>query len=227
MPRSIHTSAPTRSIRFYAGMPLLATNGQPLGTLCVIDRQPGTLSDQQLHLLQLLAAQVTREVALREMSSHCLLTGLFHRAPFLFLAGKEFERARRTDTSLALVSVAAPHLQSAAKNAGQDAVERLLIELGENLRASTTAADLLGRVGSDQFSLLLVDADAERARQVCDNLQTRLASSAVCAAPQRPQRCAISWLLPADSSIVELLIRAENSLFLARSGGNGLAPSRG
>lgn len=118
------------SIRFYAGMPLLAPNGQPLGTLCVIDRQPGNLSDQQLHLLQLLAAQVTREVALREMSSHCLLTGLFHRAPFLFLAGKEFERARRTDTSLALVSVAAPHLESAAKSAGQDAVERLLIGLG-------------------------------------------------------------------------------------------------
>lgn len=180
-----------------------------------------------MHLLQLLAAQVTREVALRELGSHCLLTGLFHRAPFLFLAGKEFERARRTGTALALVSVAAPHLQSAAKSAGQDAVERLLIELGEDLRATTTAADLLGRVGSDQFSLLLVDADAERARQVCDNLQTRLASSAVCAAPQRPQRCAISWLLPADSSIVELLIRAENSLFLARSGGSGLAPSRG
>ncbi len=207
------------SIRFYAGMPLLAANGQPLGTICVIDRQPGSFSDRQLHLLQLLAAQVTREVAMREMSSRCALTGLFHRAPFLFLAGKEFERARRTGTSLALVSVAAPHLQTAAELSGQEAVERLLIELGDNLRASTTPADLLGRVGSDQFSLLLVEADAERACQVCNALQARQAVSADSNAPQRPLRFAITSLQPDDTSFVELLIRAENSLFLARSGG--------
>ena len=39
-------------IRFYAGAPLTSEDGHNLGTLCVIDRKPRQLSDQQIHLLE-------------------------------------------------------------------------------------------------------------------------------------------------------------------------------
>lgn len=42
-------------IRFYAGAPLTLEDGQRIGTLCVIDRQPRKLTDTQRHLLALLA----------------------------------------------------------------------------------------------------------------------------------------------------------------------------
>lgn len=47
------------NIRFYAGAPLFL-QGQPLGTLCVIDQKPRQLSAQQLEALEILRDSVVR-----------------------------------------------------------------------------------------------------------------------------------------------------------------------
>ena len=46
-------------IRFYAGMPLRSAEGMNLGTLCVIDRVPRTLTDGEREALRALARQVS------------------------------------------------------------------------------------------------------------------------------------------------------------------------
>ena len=52
-------------VRFYAGVPLCTLAGQALGTLCVIDRQPRTLSPNQLEALRVLGRQVVAQLELR------------------------------------------------------------------------------------------------------------------------------------------------------------------
>jgi signal transduction histidine kinase len=53
------------SIRFYAGMPLVTSTGNRLGTLCVIDQTPGELSDKQKFGLKVLADNVIKIAELR------------------------------------------------------------------------------------------------------------------------------------------------------------------
>jgi len=49
-------------IRFYAGAPLAAPNGHKLGTLCIIDRIPRRLSDEEKVMLKNLADMVVNEM---------------------------------------------------------------------------------------------------------------------------------------------------------------------
>ena len=51
---------------FYAGMPLVTSDGFPLGMLCVIDYQPKQLSENQFEALQSLSVQVVRLLELRK-----------------------------------------------------------------------------------------------------------------------------------------------------------------
>jgi diguanylate cyclase (GGDEF)-like protein/PAS domain S-box-containing protein len=56
-------SAP--NIRFYAGMPLITSEGYTLGTLCVMDRVPRELNFEQEEALQVLSRQVVAQLELK------------------------------------------------------------------------------------------------------------------------------------------------------------------
>ncbi|WP_118166846.1 ATP-binding protein [Nostoc sphaeroides] len=52
-------------IRFYAGIPLLASGGEAIGTLCIGDRVPRQISPKQVEALQTLSRLVVRQLEIR------------------------------------------------------------------------------------------------------------------------------------------------------------------
>jgi PAS domain S-box-containing protein len=68
-------------IRFYAGHPVRAPTGERIGTLCIIDRRPRRLEDDQLRLLRDLAGWVEEE--LRRQAMSMALDRVHHSETFL------------------------------------------------------------------------------------------------------------------------------------------------
>lgn len=53
-------------IRFYAGMPVAGPDGQPMGTICVLDREPRTLTAAQELALRVLGHEVEAQFKIRQ-----------------------------------------------------------------------------------------------------------------------------------------------------------------
>jgi PAS domain S-box-containing protein len=96
------TGAP--HLRFYAGVPLVTPDGWTIGTLCVLDRAPRTLTDPQLFVLKALARTVMTqlesrcaEAALRRNEERYRSLFAFLDAGFCLVAVKFAEDGRAVD----------------------------------------------------------------------------------------------------------------------------------
>jgi signal transduction histidine kinase len=74
------------NIRFYAGAPLVNKEGYALGTLCVIDQQPKTFSEQQKSMLATLANQVVSQLELQLSNKSLLKSNLLKEKILAILA---------------------------------------------------------------------------------------------------------------------------------------------
>ncbi len=55
-------------LRFYAGAPIITDDGQAIGTVCVVDKEPREFSEKELELLKAFAATAKEEIEQRSQN---------------------------------------------------------------------------------------------------------------------------------------------------------------
>lgn len=152
--------------RFYAAAPLRNWQGYNLGTLCVLDRQSRRIDQTQKRLLEEMAAMVvdvleTRRsmLELRRLATTDPLTGIHNRRQFLHLAEKEIARAARYGQPACLIMADIDRFKRINDTYGHDAGDRAIIATVAAIRALLRPEAVLGRLGGEEFAVLLPQAD--------------------------------------------------------------------
>ncbi|MGI9271045.1 MAG: sensor domain-containing diguanylate cyclase [Woeseiaceae bacterium] len=143
------------NIRFYAGYPISAPDGNKIGTLCIIDSEPRTLSDEDLQTLQELGQIVEEEIAVSSMMHSDPVTGLSNDTGFAIVSKHLLAMCKRMNSSATLMLVHLSNLHLIRGFMGQEACDRAAIEVTQLLLASYRDSDIVGRIAEDAFAVLL------------------------------------------------------------------------
>lgn len=153
-------------IRFYAGCPLRAVNGHKLGTLCIIDRKPRTLSEEDQELLEDLAAMVEREFSAMELATVDELTNIANRRGFMTVAQSSLRLCQREDIPAALVYFDLDGFKQINDRFGHQEGDLALANFADQMATTFRDSDMIARLGGDEFVVLLTNSALEEAEDV-------------------------------------------------------------
>ena len=98
------------------------------------------------------------------------LTGLFSRGHFMELAGREVARCRRNLSPLSLLIVDVDYFKCVNDTFGHDVGDQALIALASVMRRAVREVDVIGRLGGEEFVVLLPDAGRQEAVAVSERV---------------------------------------------------------
>ena len=114
------------------------------------------------------------EEKIRTLSLTDPLTGLYNRRGFLTLAEQQLKIAKRTKIGLLLLFTDLDGMKWINDNLGHKKGDEALIEAANVLKKVFREADIVARVGGDEFSVLAVGIKMEDSRIIEDRLQYQI-----------------------------------------------------
>lgn len=166
-------------IRSYAGAPLRTPDGYNVGALCAIDTVAREFSEAQLGILSSFAVLVVDELELRRVAETDHLTGALSRRGFLDQAQKEIERYRRGNRGAVLALLDIDHFKSVNDRYGHPTGDLVLQAVSKACMSHLRANDAFGRLGGEEFGILLSETDAEGGRLAAEKIRVMIADQLV------------------------------------------------
>jgi len=150
------------------------------------------------------------------------LTGILNRRAFIERANAERDRANRSKASLCLLMIDIDHFKKVNDTYGHDVGDLALKELvrivGKDLRSS----DLLGRLGGEEFALLLPETDITGAEILANRIRSHVENNQMPLTTGDALTMTISGGLvcwPEDQDYTTTLKVADELLYAAKDGG--------
>src|ERR1700722_1266919 len=166
-------------IRFYAGAPLRTSDGHGLGALCVVDTKPREFGAAEIAILRDLGDMVMRELEAQRLTSTDSLTGALSRQGFRNDAQRAIALALRHKHATSCIVFDVDHFKQVNDKYGHAAGDAVLVECVQACRERLRSSDIFGRIGGEEFAVVLPHTGAADAMKVAETLRASIAQQQV------------------------------------------------
>lgn len=163
-------------IRSYLGVPLTSPDGYNLGALCAIDIRPRCYTSAQIDVLKSFADIVVNEMELRSIAKTDQLTGALTRRAFRQETEKAISAHLRHHRSATMVILDIDHFKRVNDTYGHPAGDLVLKSVSDILMKLLRNTDAFGRLGGEEFGIVLSEADSDQAGDTVERLRLALES---------------------------------------------------
>jgi diguanylate cyclase (GGDEF)-like protein len=112
---------------------------------------------------------------LERLATTDAMTGLYNRGHFLSLAKAEWSRFQRYCRPLSVLMIDIDHFKAVNDRYGHAVGDEALISVANACRKGKRDPDIVGRLGGEEFAILLPETDLSQARIVADRLAKNVA----------------------------------------------------
>ncbi len=156
-----------------------------------------------------------------ERSQTDSLSGLLNRGGFEMHAEKMLHDADKHGMPVSLVIADLDHFKSINDNFGHSAGDTVIVSFSTFLRSAMEPHHLTGRVGGEEFAVLLTGANLVSARLFAENARSAFSALAIEGLPPVKRVTASFGVAERGSgeSIRDLMARADEALYIAKKSG--------
>lgn len=152
------------------------------------------------------------------------LTGCLNRRAFLSKLETEFRLARRDSLELSVVMADIDHFKSINDTYGHATGDEIIKEMAGALSRSARANDFVGRLGGEEFCMMLVGADATAALQVANRAREAFKESTGQASSATGGKAVtasfgVSSCSFGAADVAQLLDQSDQALYASKNGG--------
>ena len=169
-----------------------------------------------------ISLQKKMEEELRALATTDGLTGAYNRRHFLYKAATEVPRSQRYNHPLTVLMVDLDHFKQVNDTFGHAGGDEVLKQFVTTVRECLRGPDVLGRIGGEEFALMLPETDlagalslAERIRADVQSMNIRWDKRTISVTTS----IGIAQLRDNDTDIHDVMARADKALYIAKAKG--------
>jgi diguanylate cyclase (GGDEF)-like protein/PAS domain S-box-containing protein len=166
--------------------------------------------------------QKQREEGLYRRATRDALTGVFNRGHYAEMAAQEIDRARRFSEPLSVIMMDIDHFKNINDTHGHDTGDRAIIALASTTASYIRKIDFVGRIGGEEFAVLLPRSNKEPSVEVANRLRVHIAEQRVSTDSGDigfTVSMGVAALRPTTRSLQELMRNADAALYRAKREG--------